>query len=176
MTVVKTPFATQHGITLTECLLVVALVALLATKGVPAFGVWREKLSLRADLDKAISVLRTARNYALTTQTNAYVTLSPGANWCLAVSDTPTCDCHRGDCAFSSARHVAYGSSHASLVSGRFTAEYPIQFSGPGSHAFDAAGTLTFTSDSLSGKVIISPLGRIRHCSTDRALAGIPAC
>ena len=174
----------RSGFTLLELLVTLALVGLLVGLAVPAMGRVLDSARLRSATEAFSQELQLARNHALTYQTRIYFSLSVTAErWCYGWSDSTACDCKAGD---SEATACRTGNDSQRRVHRRFSTDFPSVALNTTGRA--ASRTLNFSplrgtarADSFvlhnrAGelRVIVSPLGRVRICSTNGH--GYPPC
>ncbi len=164
------------GFTLIELLITVTLVALLAGLAVPAMGQFIDRHRLRGAAEALVQELRYAREYAITRQRNIFFTADAGApqQWCYGWSESPELEicASRAETMPRSRRRLANNFPSVSLALNRSASRYRIQFN-------PVRGTATANSVILSNRsgelrVIVSPLGRVRVCSTE--ISGYHPC
>lgn len=158
-----------RGLTLIEIAVALAVLAILASIGVPMFKerIARQRLVTTAEL--LAQDLVDARFEAAQSGTTLHIVFSSGNDWCYAVSRSPACGCHGQDaCQMKVVR--------ASDAPG-------VQMSQADDLAFDPAALqpdpggawLSSLGVGHQLQVALTPLGRPRLC-TSTALAGYPAC
>jgi len=174
----------HSGFTLLELLVTLALVGLLAGLAMPAMGRLLDTARLRSATEAFSQELQQARNHALTHQKSVYFSLSIAADrWCYGWSDHPACDCEAGDSEAAVCRtgsdsqpriHRQPGTDFPSvkLIATRRAASRTLHFSPLRGTA--SADSFALRNDAGELHVIVSPLGRVRICSTDGR--GYPAC
>jgi type IV fimbrial biogenesis protein FimT len=174
----------RSGLTLIELLVTLALVGLLAGLAVPAMGRFVETARLRSAAEVLSQELRRARNNALTHQQTKYFSVfaSP-EEWCYGWGEFPACDCRAGDAGASACRT---GRDDQRQLHHRLSTDFPgVELNTTRPATFrtlrfsPVRGTASADSFSLRNRagelrVIVSPLGRVRICSTGQA--GYPAC
>jgi type II secretion system protein H len=169
---------TRHsGFTLLELLVTLVLVGLLAGLAVPAMGRLLDTARLRSATEAFSQELQQARNHALSHQQSVYFSLSVSADrWCYGWSEVAACDCKAGD---SEAAVCRTGSDSQQRVHRRFSTDFPsvklnttrrtalrsLHFSPVRGTA--SADSFALHNDAGELHVIVSPLGRVRICSTD---------
>ncbi|MGI9321280.1 MAG: GspH/FimT family pseudopilin [Thiogranum sp.] len=172
------------GFTLLELLVTLALVGLLAGLAVPAMGRLLDTARLRSATEAFSQELQQARNHALSHQQRIYFSLSVAADrWCYGWGELAACDCKAGD---SEATACRTGSDSQRRLHRRLSTDFPsvkLNTTRPAAsrtlHFSPLRGTATADSFALRNDagelhVIVSPLGRVRTCSTDGR--GYTAC
>ncbi|MEN8762927.1 MAG: GspH/FimT family pseudopilin [Thiogranum sp.] len=168
---------TRHsGFTLLELLVTLALVGLLAGLAVPAMGRLLDTARLRSATEALAQELQQARNHALTHQHSVYFSLSVAADrWCYGWSELAACDCTAGD---SEATACRTDGENPQRVHRRLSSEFPSVELNTAQRAVSRTlhfsplrGTASADSFALRNgagelRVIVSPLGRVRVCST----------
>jgi type II secretion system protein H len=174
----------HSGFTLLELLVTLALVGLLAGLAMPAMGRLLDTARLRAATEAFSQELQQARNHALTHQQSVYFSLSVAVDrWCFGWSELAACDCKAGDSETTACRT---GSDSQQRVHRRLSTDFPSvelnitrRAASRTLHFSPVRGTASADSFALRNgagehRVIVSPLGRVRTCSTDGR--GYPAC
>ena len=174
----------RSGFTLLELLVTLALVGLLVGIALPAMGRILDSARLRSATEALSQELRQARNHALSHRQSVYFSLSVSADrWCYGWSDGPSCDCTAGD---SEATACRTGNDSQRRIHRRFSTDFPsVELRTTRRATFRVLkfsplrGTASADSFALRNRagelrVIVSPLGRTRICSTDGH--GFPAC
>ncbi|MEA2079584.1 MAG: GspH/FimT family pseudopilin [Pseudomonadota bacterium] len=167
----------QSGFTLLELLVTLAVVGLLAGLAVPAMGRLLDTARLRSAAEAFAQELQQARNQALTHQQSIYFSLSVSAQrWCYGWSELAACDCKAGDTEASACRT---GSDSRQRIHRRLSTDFPSvelnttrRAASRTLHFSPVRGTASADSFALRNgagelRVIVSPLGRVRICSTD---------
>lgn len=78
----------QHGMSLLEALVVVAIVGLVVVCAVPSFAAYRRRASLLAEAEQLRAVLRSVRSRAIARNTHAGVKFAQrGSDWTFALYD-----------------------------------------------------------------------------------------
>jgi type IV fimbrial biogenesis protein FimT len=176
--------ARRSGFTLVELLVTLALAALLGSLAVPAMTRLLDNARLRSAAEALVQELHLARNHALTRQQTVVFSLSAGAGpWCYGWREGRACNC-RAQLADSDACRT--GSRGSLRLHRRSSADYPAidldsGFPSPaGTLRFSpirgtaSAGSLTLRNARGEVRVIVSPLGRVRRCSSGNSL--YPPC
>lgn len=166
------------GMTLIEALMVVAILAIIATAALPSMRDLIERQHLRGAAADIHAEFLTARMEAL--RRNIAVSLSfsidpEAGRWCLAPSDNGACNCfHDDDCVMTDApvrimRNDGFG---AVAVSTNFSDTDTATFHPVRGTA--NAGTVRLGVGDNEIEIRVSSLGRVRICSND--LHGYPSC
>lgn len=163
----------QHGVTLIELLVAVAVVIILALVAIPSIITIIQKHRLVSNTENLYATLQLARSEAIKRNTNVYVSLTTGDTWCYGVNPGATCNCAvANNCSLGSYTYSTAGqlTLSASGLSGN-----SIYFEG--SHgAANASGTITFTlyGQSTLMTVSIGRMGGLQICAT--GISGYTAC
>jgi type IV fimbrial biogenesis protein FimT len=177
--------AGHSGFTLIELLLTVALVGILAGLAVPPMALFADKHRLRSAAEALAQELRQARNHALSYQKTVYFSASTQTprQWCYGWDDNERCNCQAvpestGACEAGPAgsRHLQRQLSNAypnvTLSLSRSAYNRHIRFDAIRGTA--TADTLSLINNAGELRVVVSPLGRVRSCST--SFGGYPQC
>ena len=158
----------QRGFTLVELMLIVAVLAILLTAGLPTFSDLVERHRLRGAAEDLYAGLLFARMEAM--RRNAPVSVSFRADadtgrWCHALSDDGPCDCLQDGCALAGAPARAAHSRDFTGVrlSTNFTPAQAATFHPARGTA--NAGTVRLSNGSGSVDLVVSSLGRVRLCA-----------
>lgn len=170
------PHKLYYGFTLLEFLVVMAVITIMSTAGIPSFLDMITKHRLKGATEAVYGDLQLARMEAI--KRNKSISLSfqvsDPENWCYAMHDNNECDCHIVDnCKIDEhASSITSGQGFNGIdLTTNFksdsTSFNPIR-------GTSNSGSITLTTNQKSSKLIVSSLGRIRVCSND--LASYPAC
>ena len=188
----------HRGMTLIELLMVIALLTVLLSVGVPGLYGYLEKSRLRSLAETLTTTLYYARSEAIAQPgAEVYVHFKVDddnpASWCFGLSRASTCDCWLNDTSNANTCYLEINGeellqvTRASDFPGILMPVDQMAFSGSsgGSQkiSFDpvrgitpSAGHVTFKQHQAL-KVVLSPLGRARICSPASAyLHGYPEC
>ena len=182
-----------RGLTLVELLMVMAILAILLTLGMPALDQLLQKHRLRAAAESLLASLHLARAETLARPDAAlriHVSLSRDSqdptDWCFGLRRGAPCDCRETDLtapaacvlevAGTPALQVVRGTEfpgvrlhNIAFGAGDHTLFHPVRGTARSGHATFALGRQL--------RVVLSPLGRARLCSpSDAYLPGHPPC
>lgn len=183
----------RSAFSLLELLLVVALLGILFTLGVPGLLQLAQSSRLQGAGQATYGILQEARSQALAEQRDYFVvwqtagtestdTASTTPVWCAAISQTPDCNCLTEECPtqgvprrLQSHDYIGVALAKAAFVGGPVTG-----FDGLRGLAEGRAGTvryqLTNEADTPAAelRVIVSALGRVRLCQVGAtAVSGV---
>lgn len=163
----------KHGLgfTVMELMIVVLIVAILASASIPLVRPLLIQSRLIAAAESFAQQMRLLRSEALERQQMVYVHLQTGSAWCYGGNASSTCLCSPSNtCTLASVNGSSYNGVGISVTG----------FSG-GNVSFDSvrgvlseASSVTFSEDSYSVKVSLNSSGLIALCSTN--VSGYPAC
>ncbi|MEE9343731.1 MAG: GspH/FimT family pseudopilin [Gammaproteobacteria bacterium] len=149
----------QSGYSLFELIITLALASIFAGLAAPSFAEYIDTSRLRSATEAIASDFRKTRILAIQSGQNQYINFqNTGSNWCysIATETSKACDRSGGSSAdFSRIKldKVAFGNKPS------------IAFSPLRGSARNGRITLS-TASGKSASVIVSPLGRIRTCSS----------
>lgn len=177
----------QNGFTLNELIMVIALVAIIATLAVPSMKGFIDTSRLKSASEAIAGDLQLARSEAVKRNTSISVNFDAdgSSTWCYGIDENTGCDCNLSDptnasaCALPiSGNQILYASTTDSSVTPNLSSDYdgielaPPSFSGNSYTTFSptrgtaSAGTLTLTADNgRILKIVISAIGRVKICT-----------
>jgi prepilin-type N-terminal cleavage/methylation domain-containing protein len=158
---------TWRGYTLIETLMVLAMLAIVATASIPAFSGLVDRQRLRAAATAVHDVFHSARAESLRRSAAISVAVNADENrWCLALSDGGACDCLQpGACRLGEHEAPVISSERFPGVS--LSSNFPA-----GAAAFHpprgtgTPGTAQLRNRAGRAELVVSSLGRIRSCAS----------
>lgn len=168
----------RHGFTLVELLIGLAISAILLTMSVPAMQQQLALMQLSKVLNGGLSQFRRAQALAVYSGNDVVVVVASGTNWCLATT-TAVCNCQvSGDCISAGEIPALSYASHPNitLTENTLSPASHTQFTGGIGTNEGYAGTLTFKAYHLTGKLILSNLGRVRACIVEFQYGAYDKC
>lgn len=160
-----------------ETLVSIAVISTLITLIAPSFSETIQNDRLRKATDAFITQIKWSQNHSAQTGTDLQLSFRVnGPAWCFGVTDAQTCDCT-----------VAQSCTVAGQEQVTSSATYPGVLLAPPAQPFAftalkktvTGGEVSFINDEGKQlKVVVSGLGRVRHCSPDGAahLTSAPSC
>lgn len=180
----------QAGVTLIEAMMVILVLGILLTVGVPAMNAFTEKNRLKEVAETIASDLHYARSESIKRNKNIFVsfTTDGATNWCYGLSEESTCDCTVVDAGEANA--CVFNTAGTTELKTAASSEFPtirlIQTTFGGNNTdFDRVRGIakagTVYTQSAGGKELqirVSPLGRVRVCSPSGSdqVGGYPSC
>ncbi len=156
------------GLTLVELMVALAVLAVAASLALPSFAAATARNKLKAVAENLAADLAEARFEAAGRGAAMHVEVTPGADWCWAVTTAPGCACGTPQ------------ACQLKTVRGR---DHPgIDVLQGGSTRLDATGPAVATSTLLQSargerlRVDMSPLGRASICAPDGKVPGHAEC
>lgn len=168
----------QHisGLTLLELMITLSIFIITLLLAAPSFAQWHEANRFTHALRHISSLAETAKTVAVTSQSNVSFVVDVTGSQCAGSSRLISCDCSTPSACSIDGKEYAYSASHSGVTLA--TADNQnrvVTFSKYGAVNFGNNTTITVKSSSHVGKVMISALGRIKHCSTV-SLNGVATC
>lgn len=167
-----------RGITLVECLVGLAVLAIVLSAGLPAYTGWRESTRLRGAADRLHNDLRLAQSEAHRRLSNVAVSFRRTADggWCYGWRLETACDCEQlQHCVIDGTERAVRsddwpGIDLAPGIAGNTLIFNPRRSTVTAGHITVAGAS----GDQL--RVVVSGIGRIRQCAPGGGLLGLPEC
>lgn len=169
---ISAPVARQlrlRGYTFIELIITIAILAIVSTYGISQFREMGDKRQLKGALMMLFQDLRFARSEAIKMNKTVYAKVTPGKNWCYAITTRKDCNCSTKP----DACVIEYSTGNISML--RDSDQYPgvtLSSTTSGSFSFKpirstaTPGHVKIASPgSVTGRVVVSGLGRTRICS-----------
>lgn len=170
---------TGQGFTLIELMVVVAVLAIFVTIGIPSFQNTIEKQRLKNAVEKVYADLSFARSQAIKSNRTQFFSFTQGANWCYGIDDTAACDCGAaGDCTVEGGNRATNATdfNNSALSSDQalilFEPRRGLPRDGDGNAI---AGAFSIALGDHTAQVNMSVIGRLSICS-DQSQLGYAAC
>ena len=165
----------QRGVTLTELLVTIAIIGILASIAVPSYRDNIERNRLKEAAESLKSDMQLARTEAIKRSQNIVVSRSPGnaGAWCYGLNANAACSCGTA------------GSCNIKAVSGaNFSNAVSMGVEASNNSTFDfrrgtiGAASVTFSTKNYSARVFFGNAGIIGICNPSAAigLPGYPTC
>ncbi len=165
----------EHGISLMEVLLLLVIMALLASLAIPSFQALLAKQRLKGATETLFSELQRARLGAIQRNRtlSARFTIQPSGQWCYGLSDGDGCHCDKEDCLLEG--HPGPMLDSTAMPHVRLDTNFPDHtlFFGP-LRGGARAGSIFLSTAGREARIVIGSLGRIRICSSQ--LPDYPPC
>lgn len=165
----------QHGVTLTELLVTIAIIGILAAIAVPSYRDTIERNRLKQAVEAFKSDMQFARTEAIKRSQDVAISRSPGnaGAWCYGLNFNATCTCGTA------------GSCGIKTVSGaNFSNQVSMGTETSNNNTFNfrrgtiGAGGVTFSTANYQARVFFNEAGRIGICTPSGAtgLHGYTGC
>ncbi len=158
------------GVTLTETIIVLLIIAILATLAVPPFLSYLRDNRLKSASEQLHSNLNLARSEALKQNIAITVVFQTGASWCYGLTTAATCNCQAGgNCNLGQVDATLYPDTSLSLTTIAASTVFSAARGTPSS-----SGSITFTSGTKSITIELNSLGFTKICSS--TVSGYSSC
>ncbi len=178
----------NHGFTLIEAMVTIAIVSIIAAVATPAYQGFIESRRLVGATELISSQVNLAKSEALKQSKPIFLGLSSGAGWSIGFGDTANCDgTNSAQCIVSTSVNGANNQQITYFI----TPNYPgisigaasqVRFDPVRGLATNAAGVPTAASISISSpsgastQVNVSILGRVSSCAVGNKAGGLATC
>jgi len=151
----------QNGFTLTELMVAIAIIAIVASLTAPSFSGMIDKQRLQGAADRFYADLQLTRSEAIKRHTTVTLsaTISENDSWCYAQSDTGRCNCNiPAQCTIENIPSKVTKSSHFKNVKLTSTfANSSVTFSG--TRGGTRAGRYVLSNNGTMYQVVVDSLG-----------------
>lgn len=159
----------HKGFSLVELMVTVAVLAILATIGLPAFQGFIERHRMQSAVEAVYAQVQFLKSEAIKSSQNVNIRVVTGSDWCIAGSDEgeTACDCNADDCAYGS-QNLKRSIKSSGFSSITLAAPDNILIDGVrgGLQGLTSEQTLTLSANGLSASIKIKPLGQVSACSS----------
>lgn len=158
----------MQGFSLTQLLIVIAVVAIIASQSLNSFSSLMKTLELKGLIQSVYFQLQSARSHTVATQQPIVVDITSGPQWCIGLTDLADCDCQTiGSCTLDDVEKVISYKDfrNAQLSASSFANNNQTRFLPPRGLSQGYAGTFTLSNGQEDYKVIVSNTGRVRVCT-----------
>ena len=164
------------GVTLLELMVTLSILIITLLLAAPSFAKWHEANKFKHALRHISSLAEAAKVVAVSTQSNVSFVVDVNSGQCAGSSRLTSCDCSVANACSIDGKEYVFSATQSgiSLLTAN-NKNRVVTFSKFGAVNFGNNTTINVNSPSHSGKVVISALGRIKHCSTSN-LSGIATC
>jgi type IV fimbrial biogenesis protein FimT len=159
----------QHGFTLIELMITIAVMAILLTLALPSFNDFIAKRRLIGAGEAVYGQFQFARGVTLADAQDIYIHVTPGDSWRVGVTDKASCDSNTAnDCTIDTVTRVTTAEDFPDITLTTNLGANDSGFVSPRATAQENGNvTLTHTVLGHSLKLLLSNLGRITICSDD---------
>lgn len=168
-------FTNNHGLSLLELLITLAVMIILITSAAPSYLNWYHQTRLKYVAREVTLLLLRAQHLAVTRHETTYVQFNHDNN---ARIDIVTEHClQKGICPTPATQDYLLVSPPVTLTSATFSAEGQYtRFSASTGLADGGAGSIILKAGPYQLKVIINRLGRVRTCAIGKTAGEISQC
>lgn len=156
------------GFSLVQLLIVIAIVAIVASQSLGSFATVLKTYHLKGAIQSVYFLMQSARHHAVAKQQNMVVDISTGPQWCMGITDQADCDCLiANSCTVDGVEKVIahHQFRFTDVTASTFTHDNQARFAPPRGLAEGYAGAVTLTNSLQIFKVILSNTGRVRICT-----------
>ena len=164
------------GVTLLELMVTLSILIITLLLAAPSFAQWHEANKFKHALRHITSLAEAAKLVAVSTQSKVSLVVDVTSGQCAGSSRSTSCDCSEANACSIDGKEYAFSAAQSGIT--LLTASNKnrvVTFTKFGAVSFGHNTTITVNSPAHSGKMVISALGRIKHCSTSN-LSGVATC
>lgn len=163
----------DRGLTLTELVFVIALIAILAAVAVPSYQSFLAQYRVKSAADTLIQDLRLGREESVRLSRNVHVSYQAGTAWCWGLRFDEPCDCSGSNPA---TRCDISRVNAADFKGVRLLSSQPAEFDREQGRAVLPSRTELLSSKGQIIRVELMANGRVRSCVTGGILTGWDPC
>ena len=163
----------QQGLTLTELVFAMALIAILAAVAVPSYRGFLAQQRVKAAANSLSQDLRFGRDESVRLGRNVHVSYQRGAKWCWGLSFDRACDCSGTNPA---ARCDISRASAADFKGVTLVSSQDAEFEHEQGRVAQMGATELLSTAGYKIKLELMPNGRAHICSLGGELTGIDPC
>lgn len=163
----------QQGLTLTELVFAIALIAILAAVAVPSFQDFLGQHRVKAAANSLSQDLRFGREESVRLGRNVHISYQGGSKWCWGLRFDKPCDCSGADPA---ARCDISRATAADFKGVALVRSQNAEFEHEQGRVAQLGATDLVSSAGHKIRVELMPNGRVRSCAIAGQLSGIDPC
>jgi type IV fimbrial biogenesis protein FimT len=165
----------QQGVTLTEVIVVVAIIGILTSIAVPSYRDTIERNRLKTVAEAVNSDMQFARAQAIKRSQNIVVSMTAGESgtWCYGL-DTSACNCADTSCSVKKVLGATF-SDKVNMEASPTIDSLEFEFR---RGTASGAGIVTFTTTQYTARIELDTVGQVRVCTPTGTvgLPGYPEC
>lgn len=169
----------QKGMTLLELMIVVAIILIVVTIGVPSVAELQRTMRIKGAVESSYFTIISARSGAISRGTDTTVNFDVNAPWCIGVSDFGTCQCNTANsCTVNGVETVIQQDDFEGVVLSNvsFNGNNFTTFDGLRGLATNGAGSFQLDSNGIETRLTINRLGRVNICTISGQLGNYQQC
>lgn len=163
------------GLTLTELLVSIMIIAVLAAIAVPSFTGMLAGNRLKGAANQLYTDLHFAKSESVRRNANIFFRAATGSSWSYAIGTNSACSCTGSACSNCDLKTLS-SSDYSGISIASSTFGSGISFSSIQARP-SAGGSVTFqNSEGVQLRVLLNLVGRPRICGPSGATLGYPSC
>lgn len=169
----------QHGISLLELMITIAIVAIVITLGSPAIINAQRNLALAGAVENSYFAFQQARSHAVRQSSDILVDVTAGSNWCIGATDQADCDCSvAASCTVDGVEQVLDSQDYPQVTMQNlsFGGDNQAVFDGVRGLSLGSAGTLELAAGATNVRISLNDVGRVSICIVSGELGSYQAC
>lgn len=167
----------NSGYTLLEALIVIGIISVISSLSIASYSTIQRKLNHKAQSDHIENFLHHSRNQAITLGQDIYVSITPSGS-CLGASVVENCDCSVSDSCQVDDQYlrITLDDKQFSITDLSLAQPNTLKFNAYLGISAGHNGSFTLDSGVAKTRLIVSALGRTRHCLTQGSISGFTSC